>query len=57
MQRFLGHFRFTQLPFEGPWASVLTVKGGRIARAMGYLSKGRALRALAREPNAEGPAR
>jgi ketosteroid isomerase-like protein len=55
VQRFLGHFRVTQIPFDGPWASVLTVRGGRITRAVGYMSKGRALRALGRESGAEGP--
>jgi ketosteroid isomerase-like protein len=45
-QRFIGHFRKTGIPFDGPWASVLTVKGGRITRAVGYLNKRRALKAL-----------
>jgi ketosteroid isomerase-like protein len=50
VQRFVGHFRTTGIPFDAPWASVVTVKDGRITRAMGYRSKGRALRAL--EPEA-----
>ena len=45
-QRFLGHFRKTGILFDAPWASVVTVRGGRISRAVGYLSKRRALRAL-----------
>jgi ketosteroid isomerase-like protein len=46
VQRFVGHFRTTGIPFDAPWASVVTVKDGRITRAMGYRSKRRALRAL-----------
>jgi len=46
VQRFLGHFRTTGIPFDGPWASVLTVRDGRIVHAVGYLSKRRALKAL-----------
>jgi ketosteroid isomerase-like protein len=49
VQRFVGHFRVTDIPFDGRWASVLTVRNGRIARAEGYLSKRRALKALERE--------
>jgi ketosteroid isomerase-like protein len=45
-QRFLGHFRKTGIRFDAPWASVVTVRGGRITRAVGYRSKRRALRAL-----------
>jgi ketosteroid isomerase-like protein len=45
-QRFVGRFRTTDIPFDGAWASVLTVRGGRIVHAVGYLSKQRALRAL-----------
>ena len=43
--RFIGHFRQTGIPFDAPWASVVTVKGGRITRAVGYVSKRRALKA------------
>ncbi len=46
-QRFLGQFRATGLPFDGPWAAVVTIRDGRIVHAIGYVSKGRALRALA----------
>ena len=46
VQRFIGPFRTTGIPFDAPWASVVTVKGGRITRAVGYLSKHRALAAL-----------
>ena len=46
VQRFVGHFRTTGIPFDGPWASVITVRDGRIVHAVGYLSKKRALRAV-----------
>jgi ketosteroid isomerase-like protein len=45
-QRFVGRFRTTDIPFEGAWASVITVRDGRIVQAVGYLSKRRALRAV-----------
>lgn len=54
-QRFVGQFRFTQIPFDGPWASVLTVRNGRIAHAVGYFSKEQALRELERESGAGSP--
>ena len=38
-QRFVGHFRQTGIRFDAPWASVVTVKDGRITSAVGYLSK------------------
>jgi ketosteroid isomerase-like protein len=44
-QRFVGHFRETEIPFDGPWASILWVRDGKIVRAEGYLSKHRAMRA------------
>jgi ketosteroid isomerase-like protein len=46
VQRFVGHFRTTGIRFDAPWASVVTLRDGRISRAVGYRSKGRALRAL-----------
>jgi ketosteroid isomerase-like protein len=46
VQRFLGHFRKTGIRFDAPWASVVTIRGGRITRAVGYRSKRRAVRAL-----------
>ena len=45
-QRFVGTFRETGISFDGPWASVLTIRDGRIVHAIGYLTKERALRAL-----------
>jgi ketosteroid isomerase-like protein len=48
-QRFVGTFRTTGIPFDGPWASIITVRDGRIVHAMGYLSKRRALRAMEAE--------
>ena len=47
-QRLKGTFRSTGIPFDGLWASILHVREGRIARAEGYLSKGRALRAASK---------
>lgn len=44
-QRFVGHFRTTDIPFDGTWASILWIKDRKIVRAQGYLSKHRALRA------------
>ena len=52
-QRFVGTFRETGLPLDGPWSSVLTVRDGLIVHAVGYLSKGQALRALATEARSE----
>ncbi len=55
-QRFVGRFRHSQIPLDAPWASVLTVRDGRITRAVGYLSKKQALRELEREGAAGGGA-
>lgn len=46
VQRFVGHFRVTGIPFDARWASVITVRAGRIIQAVGYLTKGRALKAF-----------
>ena len=46
VQRFIGHFRTTGIAFDASWASVLTLRDGRIAQALGYRSKRLALRAL-----------
>ena len=44
-QRFVGHFRATDIPFDGTWASILWIRDGKIVRAQGHLSKRRAMRA------------
>jgi ketosteroid isomerase-like protein len=44
-QRFVGHFRTTDIPFDGAWASILWIRDGRIVRAQGYLTKRRDMRA------------
>ena len=44
-QRFVGHFRTTDIPFNGAWASILWIRDGRVVRAQGFLSKRRAMRA------------
>jgi ketosteroid isomerase-like protein len=38
-QRFVGHFRATEIPFDGAWASILWIRDGRVVRAEGHLSK------------------
>jgi ketosteroid isomerase-like protein len=48
MNHFVGTFRLTGIPFDGRWASVITVRTGRIIHAVGYLTKERALEALGR---------
>jgi ketosteroid isomerase-like protein len=45
-QHFAGRFRTTGIPVKGPWASVLTVRDGRIAQATGYFTKADALAAV-----------
>jgi ketosteroid isomerase-like protein len=40
------------IPFDGQWASVITVRAGRITRVVGYLTNARAVRALERESGA-----
>jgi ketosteroid isomerase-like protein len=49
-QRFVGRFRTSGLPFDGPWASILWVRDGKIVRAQGHLTKRRALRAAGLPP-------
>ena len=44
-QRFVGHFRTTDIAFDGRWASILWIRRGLVVRAQGFLSKGRAIRA------------
>jgi ketosteroid isomerase-like protein len=45
-QRFRGHFRATGIEMNGLWASVTTVRNGRIVKAAGYFSKAAAMRAV-----------
>jgi ketosteroid isomerase-like protein len=49
VQRLVGRFRSTGIPVDAQWASVVTVRAGRIARAVGYLTKKDALRTIERE--------
>jgi ketosteroid isomerase-like protein len=44
-QRFLGHFRASEIAFDGAWASILWIRDGRVVRAEGHLTKRRAMRA------------
>lgn len=46
IQRMIGTFRTAEIPVDTQWASVLTVSAGRITRAVGYVSKQKALRAV-----------
>jgi ketosteroid isomerase-like protein len=45
VQRIVGRFRRTGIPTDTPWASLIWVKDGKITRAVGYASRGRALKA------------
>ena len=45
-QRFVGNFRTTGIPVEGPWAAVLTVRDGLIVHAIGYFTKADAMAAV-----------
>jgi ketosteroid isomerase-like protein len=47
-QRIVGRFRHTGIPLDAPWASVVWVANGKIARAEGYGSRRRALEAAGR---------
>ena|SRR5215210_294937 len=41
-----GRFRGTGIPLDFPWASVITIRDGRVVRAVGYFSRQQALEAL-----------
>jgi ketosteroid isomerase-like protein len=45
VQRIVGRFRRTGIPIDTPMASLFWVREGKIARAVGYASRGRALEA------------
>jgi len=45
VQRFYGHFRVTGIEFDGPWASILTIRDQMVVHAVGYLTKRQALEA------------
>jgi ketosteroid isomerase-like protein len=49
-QRFVGRFRATEIPFDGRWASILWIRDGKVVRAQGHLSQGRAMRAAGLSP-------
>jgi ketosteroid isomerase-like protein len=49
-QRFIAHFRTTEIPFDGYWASIIWVRNGKVVRGHGHLSKRRALRAAGLRP-------
>jgi ketosteroid isomerase-like protein len=41
-----GRFRGTGIPLDFPWASVITVRDGKVVRAVGYFSRSQALEAV-----------
>jgi ketosteroid isomerase-like protein len=49
-QRFIAHFRKTEIAFDGPWAAILWIRDGKVVRGHGHLSRGRALRAAGLPP-------
>ena len=46
VQTVRGRFRHSSLPTNVEWAGVWTVRGGKVARAQGYLSRAEALEAV-----------
>jgi hypothetical protein len=44
-QRSVGHFRASEIPFDGLWATILWIRDGKVVRAQGFLNKRRAMRA------------
>jgi len=44
--RAAGRFRGTGIPLDFPWASVITVRDGKVVRAIGYFSRSQALEAV-----------
>ena len=44
-QRMVGRFRNTDIPVDTPWASLISVRDGSIARAVGFASRRQALEA------------
>jgi len=43
--RIVGRFRSTDIRVDTPWGSLISVTGGKIARAVGYGSRGQAFEA------------
>ena len=41
-----GHFRGTGIPLDFPWASLVSVRDGKVVRAVGYFSGRQALEAV-----------
>ena len=41
-----GRFRETGIPLDFPWASVFSVRNGKVVRAVGYFSRRQALEAV-----------
>jgi ketosteroid isomerase-like protein len=46
VQRIVGRFRLSGIEVDTPWASVIYVRDGKIARAVGYASRRRAFKAV-----------
>ncbi len=45
VQRLIGRFRHTGIALDAPWGSIVTVRQGKILRAVGYATPGQARRA------------
>jgi ketosteroid isomerase-like protein len=41
-----GRFRGTGIPLDFPWASLITIREGKVVRAVGYFSRSQALEEL-----------
>jgi len=44
-----GRWKYTQLPTEVLWATLMTIRNGKLVHAQGYVSKAQALRAAGAE--------
>ena len=48
-QRLVGTFRLTGIELDVPWGSVISVRDGKILKAVGYISPSQARRAVGLE--------
>ena len=44
-----GRFRATGIPLDFPWAGLISVRDGKVVRAVGYFSRRQALEAVGRQ--------
>jgi ketosteroid isomerase-like protein len=47
IQQLAGRFRLTGIEVRGAWAAIITIRDGKILKAIGYASPGRAKKAAA----------